>query len=149
MTDRSASPLPEHTAGAARRLIRVLIVDDEDERLVLGGSGKFRAEVLPEDSSGEWRELAGGDELVEFYDPTDVFGDPAERAQAIEATTRGAQVRLVAATPIPIPTRIPIPSMKRSVGQGMSCPLRRKHVVRNHRRVLERVRAASIEYSRS
>ena len=28
MTDRSASPLPEHTAGAARRLIRVLIVDD-------------------------------------------------------------------------------------------------------------------------
>ena len=45
---------------------------------MLGGSGKFRAEVLPEDSSGEWRELAGGDELVEFYDPTDVFGDLAD-----------------------------------------------------------------------
>ena len=31
-----------------------------------------------EDASGEWRELSGGDELVEFYDPTDVFGDLAD-----------------------------------------------------------------------
>jgi hypothetical protein len=56
----------------------LIIVDDDDERLVLGASGRFRAEVLPEDSEGEWRELAGGDDLVEFYDPTDVFGDLAD-----------------------------------------------------------------------
>jgi hypothetical protein len=45
---------------------------------VLGATGRFRAEVLPEDSEGEWRELSGGDDLVEFYDPTDVFGDLAD-----------------------------------------------------------------------
>ena len=76
-----ASLIEQFEESAARvtgQLGDLIIVDDEDERLVLGGSGKFRAEVLPEDSSGEWRELAGGDELVEFYDPTDVFGDLAD-----------------------------------------------------------------------
>jgi hypothetical protein len=56
----------------------LIIVDDEDERLVLGGTGRFRAEVLPEDSEGEWRELTATEELVEFYDPTDIFGDLAD-----------------------------------------------------------------------
>ncbi len=56
----------------------LIIVDDEDERLVLGASGRFRAEVLPEDSAGEWRELTESDDLVEFYDPTDIFGDLAD-----------------------------------------------------------------------
>jgi hypothetical protein len=56
----------------------VIIVDDDDERLTLGASGRFRAEVLPEDSEGEWRELTESDELVEFYDPTDIFGDLAD-----------------------------------------------------------------------
>ena len=60
------------------RLGDLIIVDDEDERLVLGATGKFRAEVLPEDSAGEWRELKATDELVEFYDPTDIFGDLAD-----------------------------------------------------------------------
>jgi hypothetical protein len=76
-----ASLIEQFEESAARvtgQLGDLIIVDDEDERLVLGGSGKFRAEVLPEDSSGEWRALAGGDELVEFYDPTDVFGDLAD-----------------------------------------------------------------------
>ena len=69
----------EEAAGKVTgQLGDLIIVDDDDERLVLSGTGKFRAEVLPEDSSGEWRELAGGDELVEFYDPTDVFGDLAD-----------------------------------------------------------------------
>ena len=56
----------------------LIIVDDDDERLVLGATGKFRAEVLPEDSDGAWRELTATDELVEFYDPTDIFGDLAD-----------------------------------------------------------------------
>jgi len=56
----------------------LIIVDDDDERLVLGASGRFRAEVLPEDSDGEWRELTESDDLVEFYDPTDIFGDLAD-----------------------------------------------------------------------
>ena len=60
------------------RLGDLIIVDDEDERLVLGGNGRFRAEVLPEDSDGEWRALHATDELVEFYDPTDIFGDLAD-----------------------------------------------------------------------
>jgi hypothetical protein len=68
----------ESAARVTPQLGDLIIVDDEDERLVLGGTGRFRAEVLPEDSSGEWRELSGGDELVEFYDPTDVFGDLAD-----------------------------------------------------------------------
>jgi hypothetical protein len=38
----------------------------------------FRAEVIPEDSEDEWRTLTGSGELVEFYDPTDVFGDLAD-----------------------------------------------------------------------
>jgi hypothetical protein len=59
----------------------LIIVDDEDERLVLTVAGKFRAEVLPEESTGvegEWRELTEPEDIVEFYDPTDVFGDLAD-----------------------------------------------------------------------
>jgi hypothetical protein len=68
----------EAAAKLASRLGDVIIVDDEDERLVLGSTGRFRAEVIPEDASGEWRELERADDLVEFYDPTDVFGDLAD-----------------------------------------------------------------------
>jgi len=59
----------------------LIIVDDEDERLVLTVAGRFRAEVLPEDGEGvegEWRELTEPEDIVEFYDPTDVFGDLAD-----------------------------------------------------------------------
>ena len=41
-------------------------------------AGTFRAEVIPEDSGEQWRTLDGAEELVEFYDPTDVFGDLAD-----------------------------------------------------------------------
>ena len=65
----------------------VMILDDEDERLWFKANGRFEAEVVPqrededeeaEASEAEWRRLNGPDELVEFYDPTDVFGDFAE-----------------------------------------------------------------------
>jgi len=65
-------------ATASNLLGDLVIVDDDDERLVLTGSGAFRAEVVPEDAEGDWRTLSGPDELVEFYDPTDVFGDLAD-----------------------------------------------------------------------
>jgi hypothetical protein len=68
----------EAAARVASQVGDLIIVDDDDERLVLGATGRFRAEVLPEDTNGEWRELHGADELVEFYDPTDVFGDLAD-----------------------------------------------------------------------
>src|SRR3954451_23487582 len=63
----------EAVGRIASRLGDLIIVDDEDERLILGATGRFRAEVLPEDSAGEWRELTEPEEIVEFYDPTDVF----------------------------------------------------------------------------
>ncbi len=68
----------EAIAKLAALVGELVIVDDEDERLILGASGRFRAEVLPEDSDGEWRELTAPDDIVEYYDPTDVFGDLAD-----------------------------------------------------------------------
>lgn len=63
----------------------LMILDDEDERLWLKRNGRFEAEVVPErdpeateGAEGDWRRLGTPDELVEFYDPTDVFGDLAE-----------------------------------------------------------------------
>jgi hypothetical protein len=61
----------------------VMILDDEDERLWFRGNGSFEAEVVPQpeeesEAADEWRTLSSPDELVEFYDPTDVFGDFAE-----------------------------------------------------------------------
>jgi hypothetical protein len=60
------------------RLGDFIVVDDDDERLTLEASGGFRAEVVPEDTDGEWRTLSTSAQLVEFYDPTDVFGDLAD-----------------------------------------------------------------------
>ena len=54
------------------------MIDDDDERLTLARSGHIRAEVEPEGDEGEWRKLTTPEELVEFYDPTDVFGDIAD-----------------------------------------------------------------------
>lgn len=68
----------------ARHLGDLLILDDEDERLWFKTNGAFEAEVVPQAEEGEdearaeWRRLSSPDELVEFYDPTDVFGDFAE-----------------------------------------------------------------------
>jgi hypothetical protein len=80
-SQRNEARLLDEFGGVAAGLVSVIgdliIVDDDDERLSLTASG-FRAEVIPEDSDDEWRTLAGSDELVEFYDPTDVFGDLAD-----------------------------------------------------------------------
>jgi hypothetical protein len=81
-SQRSEARLLEQFEGMAANLVSVIgdlvIVDDDDERLLLTANGKFRAEVVPEDAEGIWRNLETADELVEFYDPTDVFGDLAD-----------------------------------------------------------------------
>lgn len=81
-SQRSEARLLEQFEGQSATLVAVIgdlvIVDDEDERLVLTATGRFRAEVVPEDADGIWRNLETTDELVEFYDPTDVFGDLAD-----------------------------------------------------------------------
>ena len=56
----------------------IIIVDDEDERLTRTAAGRLVAEVVPEGEEGEWRKLSTPEEIVEFYDPTDVFGDIAD-----------------------------------------------------------------------
>jgi hypothetical protein len=81
-SQRSEARLLEQFEGMSAGLVAVIgdlvIVDDDDERLVLTAAGRFRAEVVPEDAEGTWRNLETTDELVEFYDPTDVFGDLAD-----------------------------------------------------------------------
>ncbi|MDO8483428.1 MAG: hypothetical protein Q7S35_00620 [Candidatus Limnocylindrales bacterium] len=66
----------------ARTLGEFAIVDDDDEQLIVNGDGQLSARVLDR-STGAWRELDGPDELVESYDPTDVFADLA--AALVEA----------------------------------------------------------------
>ena len=66
------------SSNLAERVGDVLVVDDEDERLTLTARDGFRAQVVPEESNGEWKALNTPEELVEFYDPTDVFGDLAD-----------------------------------------------------------------------
>jgi hypothetical protein len=80
-SQRSEARLIDEFEGASASTVAVIgdliVVDDDDERLSLTSSG-FRAEVIPEDANDEWRTLKGADQLVEFYDPTDVFGDLAD-----------------------------------------------------------------------
>jgi hypothetical protein len=80
-SQRSESRLLEQFEDAAgllsARIGDLIINDDDDERLTLSAAGEFRAEVLTEEEN-EWRPLATAEELVEYYDPTDVFGDLAD-----------------------------------------------------------------------
>lgn len=83
-SQRTEAHLLEQFEVAATRLAGVIgdmiIVDEDDERLTLEASGRFIGEVIPESEAerGEWRRLSSSEQLVEFYDPTDVFGDLAE-----------------------------------------------------------------------
>ena len=80
-SQRSEARLLEQFEDASSVLISkigdLIVNDDEDERLTLTASGEFRAEVLTEEEN-EWRPLTTPEELVEYYDPTDVFGDLAD-----------------------------------------------------------------------
>jgi hypothetical protein len=79
-SQRSEAGLIEQFENAASSLTgkvgTIVIVDDLDEHLELAGPG-FRGRVIPEGES-TWTELVAGEDVVRFYDPTDVFGDLAD-----------------------------------------------------------------------
>jgi hypothetical protein len=83
-SQQTEAHLLEQFESAASALTSVLgdliVVDDEDERLTLRSAGSFAAEVVSEEdaASGQWQKLDSPDEIVKFYDPTDVFGDLAD-----------------------------------------------------------------------
>ena len=67
----------ENAAGGLLGLVgTVVIVEEDDEHLALGVGG-FRGRVIPEGETG-WQDISSPDQIVRFYDPTDVFGDLAE-----------------------------------------------------------------------
>ncbi len=71
----------ESSEGLAAVLGDSMVLEDEDERLWYRASGAFEAEVLPEtddDGVPTWQALTSPDDMVQFYDPTDLFGDLAE-----------------------------------------------------------------------
>jgi len=83
----SEARLIEQFESAAEPLSRVLgdqmLLDDDDERLWFRATGSFEAEVLPErdegdTAEGQWSALKTPEDMVQFYDPTDLFGDLAE-----------------------------------------------------------------------
>jgi hypothetical protein len=63
-------------AGLLGYIGSVTLVDDDDEHLSLGAGG-FRGRVVQE-GSPDWQDISSPDQIVKFYDPTDVFGDLAE-----------------------------------------------------------------------
>jgi hypothetical protein len=73
----------DRAAPAAAMLGDSKFVDDEDERLWLRSTGAIEGEVVPErddeaEGEPEWQPLTTSDDMVQFYDPTDLFGDLAE-----------------------------------------------------------------------
>lgn len=67
----------ENAATGILGLVGTLtIVDDEDEHLSLEVGG-FRGRVIPEGDTS-WQDISSPDQIVRYYDPTDVFGDLAE-----------------------------------------------------------------------
>jgi len=79
-SQRAEAGLLEQFENAASGLLGLLepitIVEDDDEQLTISVAG-FHGRVIPEGETG-WTDLRGPDQVVRFYDPTDVFGDLAE-----------------------------------------------------------------------
>ena len=81
----------ENAATGVLGLVGTLtIVDDDDEHLSLEVGG-FRGRVIPEGETS-WQDISSPDQIVRFYDPTDVFGDLAEAiADAYPAVAEAAE----------------------------------------------------------
>jgi hypothetical protein len=96
-SQRSQSRLLDQFEDVSDRLAAELgdsmIADEEDERVWYRSSGAFEAEIVPAGDADEdddadedegkdgdvaWQSLATSNEVVQFYDPTDLFGDLAE-----------------------------------------------------------------------
>lgn len=79
-SQRTEAGLVEGFENAAAGLLgmvgTLVIVDDDDEHLALGVGG-FRGRVIPEGDQA-WQDISSPDQIVRFYDPTDIFGDLAE-----------------------------------------------------------------------
>jgi hypothetical protein len=79
-SQRTEAGLIEQFENAAAGLLglvgTLVLVKDDDEELSLGVGG-FRGRVIPEGEGG-WHDISSPDQIVRFYDPTDVFGDLAE-----------------------------------------------------------------------
>jgi hypothetical protein len=92
-SQRTEAGLIEQFENAATGLLgmvgTLVLVDDDDEHLALGVGG-FRGRVVPEGES-DWQDISSPDQIVRFYDPTDVFGDLAEAlADAYPAVSAAA-----------------------------------------------------------
>lgn len=84
-SQRAEARLLDDFQDASENLASVLgdsmVLEDDDERLWFRASGAFEAEVVPEvegEGEGGWQPLTSSEELVQFYDPTDLFGELAE-----------------------------------------------------------------------
>jgi hypothetical protein len=54
----------------------LVVESDDDESLTLTGAGRFQGSVR-DDEVAEWRALEDPDDVVDFYDPVDLFDDVA------------------------------------------------------------------------
>lgn len=63
----------------------VVVEQGDDEALALGADGRFRGSLLDRQTA-EWRAIESPDDVVDFYDPVDLFDD---LAGAIEEAVPG------------------------------------------------------------
>jgi hypothetical protein len=95
-SQRTEAGLVEGFENAASSLLgmvgTVVIVDDDDEHLSLA-TGGFRGRVIPEGATS-WQDISSPDQIVRYYDPTDIFGDLAEAiADAYPTVADGEEAR--------------------------------------------------------
>ena len=79
-SQRTEAGLIEQFENAAASLLglvsALVLVEDDDEHLSLAVGG-FRGRVIPEGGTA-WEDISSPDQIVRYYDPTDIFGDLAE-----------------------------------------------------------------------
>lgn len=64
-------------AASAVAVGPIVVDDDDDERLLLRADGVLAGEVL-DDDTGVWLAVETAEEVVRYYDPTDIFLDLAD-----------------------------------------------------------------------
>jgi hypothetical protein len=100
-SQRTEAGLVEQFENASAALLGMVgtfvVVDDDDEHLSLAVGG-FRGRVIPEGGTA-WEDISSPDQIVRYYDPTDIFGDLAESiADAYPAVSAGASPEGTAAS---------------------------------------------------
>jgi len=64
-------------AALAHEVGELVVEDDDDERLIFTARGRFAGQVLLGDPAPGWQALDSPDDIVEHYDPVDLFADLA------------------------------------------------------------------------